>query len=1130
MVIIKKSFSIGGIDGDTSPKELSPKAFLNIENGRFSVSESGRSGRLENCNGTTLINQPILPSGTHQTIGSTVWSENNMIIYFNWNSGGEHGIYAYAKSTGTLYKVLLNSQVTGGLNFDKDTRINRNAKVVNGVVYFTDGTPNGFRKVNIEAGIKLNHAGYTTTQTAYIAPLNFSEITVIAPPPAYPPAIQKETDGAFSNNFIANENFSFAYQFTYRDNEQTVVGAYSRGSRLNKSTDTYNRISVKMNSVQVIPNNVRLVELVVRIGNKASVVKTWDRLVASESTEITNHNSGTTALSFNFYNNITGRFLDDASVLKPYDSVPILSKTIDFTKARLFAGNNLEGYNSPDTTSFSHSLSSTGITVNSFGKRTVYVIVPSWYSGYYVYLYATEASPSGYYLITSTEVVGSGSPISPPTSVAFSGLTFIGTADDVKNRVHTLTSGAATVYSFLDGAYIVVTGVTASVFDVFKSRAQYMGGVVFYDFAMRKCGVVKGSNIISIPKRDYDYTTATQGITVSVDSTNRLNEIPDWAYYYSFVRTLNLRTRFFAEGFDNNSFYATKDKDGKYVFTQKTYVTGAVGIAIDTTSLVQSGLGYAYDAGNGDICYLIKSDNTTHELPVIGQDGKYVIVKAKDIGDLTSQTFVYELFTPYQASEQEPFFEMGNIYPVANPTTGSRDYTTKFEVWLPDYYVMTRNYQSATYFAEAMCPNDAYWKRNDNDGGKVNYVTKLGQVQKTNSISFSNTFIQGTSVNGLSTFEALNQEQVPLEAGTITALRVATKVVGEGQGAVMLAICSKRPASLYIGEAQISASSKEAFLIKANGVIGSINVLKDEFGCINPETVIDYDGLVFWLDLNRGEVAQYSANGADCVSRYGLSRFFKSYCRNYQKTFQSAMDTLNGFHHIPTAIDPSFRKEFLVVTPALVAEAAMADLPSYTSTPSYATSIKNRFDVSDKQGKAMALSIDNNVWHSYKFVAEWFEYLNSTMYGFKNGQVYIMDDDAVNTNTFFGVQQPLRVCFAVNEISSGEKDAANISIEGNKVPDFTVVYVNDNNEQITDLIISDYIKQEIASFAKVLRDRLSPNVSGTADEKLYTGDVVKGHPLYVMMEFQCYNGLMYVDAVNVGVNVSKGVELVIAKK
>ncbi len=293
------------LNADDAPFAVSPNAWVNAENVRTGSTDKGVTGTVESIGGTLLISQPQ-PSVTFLTIGTIEDSENSRFIKFQKNTTGvQDKIVCYYADINIEYDVLLSSQVTGGLNFDKDSLIH-SAQIVNGYLYFPDGTNNQPRKVNIEAGIKANYPSFVTDQTPYSFPLNFDEITLIKPPPQLAPTLLKKYDNTYIDNFIANESFEAVFQYVYYDNETSVVGTYSAASRLNAPTDNYNYIQIRMDFRQVIPSSVRYVNLIIRISNtnNAATVKSWDREVTAENTEIENQNNSITPLVFNFYNNI----------------------------------------------------------------------------------------------------------------------------------------------------------------------------------------------------------------------------------------------------------------------------------------------------------------------------------------------------------------------------------------------------------------------------------------------------------------------------------------------------------------------------------------------------------------------------------------------------------------------------------------------------------------------------------------------------------------------------------------------------------------------------------------------------------------------------------------------------------
>ena len=1127
----------GRLNADDASFAIGLNEWVNAENVRSGTTDDGVTGVIESIGGTLQISQPQ-PSINFVTIGSADDTENGIICYLKFNTtGNQDKIVTYDINTNTEYDTLLSSQINGGLNFEKNSIIH-SCRIVNNMLYWIDSTTNQPRKINIYSAIKANNPSYNTEAEPYVFPLNFSEITLIKPPPNLSPNIQKAIDAGFLNNFIANESFEFSFQYSYYDNEITVPSAYSQSTRLNKVTDTENYVAITMDVLEQIPSTVRIVNLIARYGNSnsAKIIKQWDKDIATENTEIQNHNNGTQVLTFDFYGNITGQFIAEDDVIRPFDNVPIYSEAMEFAKNRIFLGNNTEGYDNPSETSLTLTnfnivigLASLSKPLFSFQHRrfdnaglppghTIYA-----YSGWYVFL--TEIYPQGFYAITSTETftpnVCPYPPLpTPPITIGLAGIAFRGSTQQeaissVRPGTNKILWCSQTVLSTANT--VAITGLSVQTYDVFKSDSQYKVGVVFYDFAMRKCGVVTNDGLFfEIGSRDYSFTTATNGVIWNLSNANALTEIPDWAYYYSVVRTLNQRTRFFVQSFTNAAKYAVKDANGVYTFNSDTYVTATVGIALNTAALSQSGLGYQFT--ERDSCILVKANpfsTTIYNLPVIGQQGNYIILKPQDIGSLTNIKFVYEIYSPYFTSEQEPFFEIGQIYRILNPTTIYRTYETVSDIFIPDSYVLTRNYINFTYFAEAMSPNDLFYKKWYNDGGKVNFITKLGQTVKTRYLSFSDVFIPNTSINGLSTFRLGNQDNVPEDCGSISKLILTSKV--QGDGTVMLAICTSETNSIYLGETQIlDSSGGNQFLSVSKGVIGTIQTLKGSFGTKNPESVCSLRGLVFFYDRDNAKFIQYSSNGLFPISNYKMTRFWKQFSDTYKSLTTGQIESLGARPFVFTTIDPH-HNELLISIPKLL------NIPPKGYTLDY-PSMVYPFDIWDGQGKTIVYKIDDSQskWTgSYNFNPEYFITLQDNLYSFVNGNMYL-HNQSENPCKFYGVQYNSKIMFVSNIMPQTPKSYNIISVESNLVPLFTYFYNNYPYQQASDLVDYEFKELEGVFYSTIKRNKIQPTATGYVTNTLLTGEKMRNVAMFILLEFSIKNVSLGLKFVNIDFTLSKG--------
>jgi hypothetical protein len=1137
------------LNSDDAPFAVSPNSWVNMENVRTGSTDKGTTGTVESVGGTLLLSTPQ-PSVNFITIGAASDEENGYHVYFKFNTTGRQDkIVAYYAASNIEYDVLLASQVTGGLNFSKNSIIH-SARIANGYLYWPDGTNNQPRKINIEAAIKANNPSFITDQVAYTFPLNFSEITLIKPPPALAPNISKNFDSTFDNNFINNDSFEFAFEYIYYDNEVTVVGTYSPSSRLNFTTDNFNRIIVSMDSFERIPNTVRIINLVARVGdgtegggNIANIVKVWDKDVVSEAAEIVAQNNGSQVLTFNYYGNITGEALSKDDVLRPFDKVPIYSKALEVAKNRLFLGNNTEGYDTPTTTSLQISLGSQ-ITLSATTQSTNLILVAYetqdgatvdfGYVGWYVNL--PWATPSGYYAITSTEnsytapvPVPMPTPAKPTTVAFTTGLAFRGTnwSQIVANTrpsgsTSPIITSPQSPQPYTD--VITITGISATNYNVMTQKAPFFAGMAFYDFGLRKCGVITNDGItVATPTRNYAYSTAISGLNWTLSNNNVLNEIPDWAYYYAPVFTLNQRTRFFIQSSTIVAKYATRDNAGKYVFTSNIYLPNVVGIGLDTAALIQSGLGYVFN--QGDICILIDSLNNIYELPVVGQDGNYIIIKAENIGNLSGVGFVFEVYTPYQTSTSETYFEMGELYNVLNPATSARQYSVIAGTIAADSYALSRSYNNTTYFAGAMSPNDLFYKRWDNDGGKVNFVTKLGQADKTQYITWSDTFIPNTGINGLSTFRVFNEIAVPQDCGSISSLILTSKV--QSEGTVMLSICTVQTNSMYLQETQITDSTGATqFFSTSDKVISTINTLKGDFGTINPESVIAFRGNVYFYSAITGRVVQYSINGLFPISSYKMARFWNLFSLQYMSMTDDQIEALGSRPFIFATVDPN-HNELLFTVPRVLQDPPKGYLPDYPNAV-------YPFDIYDGQSKTIVYKLDivgdgRPKWlGSYSFSAEYFITLQNKLYSFKYGHLYL-HNQTNNYNEFYGIQYSSKIMIVSNQMPSNPKVYNAVASESNLKPSFVYFYNDYPYQQSSDLVDNDFTDNgqrpmglEGVWYCTIRRNKLIPTADGYTTDGLLTGEKMRNTAMFILFEWRVTTIPLELKFLNIGYTTGLG--------
>jgi len=415
-----------------------------------------------------------------------------------------------------------------------------------------------------------------------------------------------------------------------------------------------------------------------------------------------------------------------------------------------------------------------------------------------------------------------------------------------------------------------------------------------------------------------------------------------------------------------------------------------------------------------------------------------------------------------------------------------------------------------------MSPNDYRWKEWLAIYGETNIVTLLGQVQKTTSVKWSNTLIEGTLTNGLSTFDALDEKLLPSNMGALMKLQQTSKV--QQQGNIMLAIGEDETASLYLGEVQVVGSDANAFLASSPNVIGTVNILKGSFGTTHPESVSEYRGNVYWWDDGSARIIQYSTGGLYPVSNYKMTRYWKQFTDTFKSLTSSQIENLGGRPFVFTTVDP-YHDELLLSVPKLLSTPPSGYLPDLVYdnfNPASAVDIEGTpvvypFDIWDGQGKTMVFKVGTNpnFWQgSYSFNPEFFVTLGSSLYSFKNGQLFLHNQTS-NYNRFYddGASYKSRIMCIFNQEGTVPKVYNAVKVEANILPSLTYFRSEVPYVQGSDLMDYDYRDLEGMYYATLYRNRIQPTATGYTTTSLLTGEKMRTYALRTLIEFSLTNNV-----------------------
>lgn len=1137
MINSKKIFN-GGINCDDPFRFLGSDESLNIENMRVGAYGEGKNIQLENIPSPELLYY-YYPPGNNLCLGRVPDYNKLRILWCNYNDAGNHGIYTYDFNLKVTYLVLLSSQTVDGFNWDKNFRIARNAKIVDNLFLFTDNL-NEPRCINIEAGIKLNQPSYVTDREPYVVPLEYNDITLIKKPPIYRLQVAKITDNGFDGNFIKNNAYQFYYRYWYKDYQFSVLSTFSQLVPYNGADELFNAINIQMPFGEDIPNEVQQVDICMRDGNygKSFVIQSYNKDNYYDAVAISDHNANVTQLGFAFYDNISGVPIDEETANTSFDNVPLLSKTEELAKNRDYLGNNLKGYDTPSLSNLTLTLS----TYNTDGAGTFTSQWKYFYLYYapdiggptssliYHYAYNATLNPTTYYYDayhTSSSAPGtvnaSDADTTWATETELAAYIQRNTAPPANNH---WVFGAFSFFDTGDTTQLIFT-VDLAGLQFFKSSSTVKVALAFYDRFRRKCGITRSAEI-AIPDRTFDQVVFSSNILWTLNNNNTLTEIPDWAYYYQIYISKNQTESFFVQISSRELQYVRKDQDDTFVYSDSWDGTNTYATAFNLTALYLLGMGYTFQ--ENDLLRIYLSDGTNVITNVITQAGNYVLCTPTDIGMGGDVDTLIEIYSPFIPSTLDPLYENGDMLNIIAPGTVDRQYETLGGSINGDCYAIQREHaSSSTYFVEAMSPNDLVWQIWQTDRGWTNFVDRIGQQQKETSIDWSNTYINGTKTNGLNKFGALNTKDIGSSSGSIQKIQLTNKM--EEAGDLMLIIAQTEILSAYLQEVQLYTAAQAGSIITTDQVIGTINPMKFSAGTINPESVVEWNGTVWGIDVIRGLAWQYDTNGVVPISYYKMRSYWDKFGKRYIEQGTDAIEDLCGFSYIESCVDPS-TGETLFTVPQTETNTVTSgipvgyapELPSYTTLPDYASSIQNRFAFYDGNAKTIVYNYEANKWFgAFGFLPDCMEYLGNKLVAWKDGWMYLCNENTTSFNNFFGTQYPQRICVSINgDDPTSIKDLMDIGIEANAIPNYSVAYTEYPNEQITDLTADDYTSPEGVQYARWFRDRLSPNVTGTAIDKMYKGDQLQSATPLIMLEFSEYNTKLQLTFLDIGFEKSKG--------
>lgn len=704
--------------------------------------------RVENMPGTReKVNPFLINDNNNLTIGRHYDPIGKRIFTFNYRGDNNKAIYMYDTIVGVWYRLVEQT-----INADNDvlgftdTGIIYNIDIIYGdstqgdILCFIDsfGVP---KKLNINRAIS---GGYGTIKKSYL--------DIAKEPFDIPASVVYENDPANTVNNLRKKLFKIKLRPVYDDKDKAVTSSQGEMALpvapFDQSVDTDPTKNCRLAIVyQTGPANVKKIEILAAVSLGVAFSDFF--LIASidKSVEGLSDNDLGTYL---FYNDKGYNYIDVEESNQLFDYVPRTAGAQTLLDGNVLAyGNIQEGYD--NLTNFTFNGNTSNITAGQS---------PYYYGTLFSRLVATQDGKSGFgsgnihivvrgiiiaqsfALDTFTVYMTDGSTVTYTLNVNDDAAAIIeGLRVDALSKGYTISlntandliiskTGISLARTFINSNYQYNTLFNESLW-AYDWLGKHGWGLVYFDAKGRTNGVVY-TNGFSVNASAYTEGTAPNDKPLF--NATIYHVPPDWAYYYQWVRTKDLKRSSFQQWISDRTF-----KDD----TTTTGIIKYAWISIESLNAFVaanpgSPLGYAFLAGDRITFFKrYNADNTTANLygatkdfeivasttnPVInGQErtGQFIKIILPttdgtfDFGNGFDNYFI-EMYTPAQsvANGLDVYYEYGDRYAIGDATLSTRfhqgmlqnqstDHLTPatFEFSKGDCYIKLRSVQAGNVYS-----------------------------------------------------------------------------------------------------------------------------------------------------------------------------------------------------------------------------------------------------------------------------------------------------------------------------------------------------------------------------------------------------------------------------------------------
>jgi hypothetical protein len=823
--------SFGFLNQDDSDRDLTEGAVREIWDMVHTKDGVGSSPKLELIKPTRLLST-TLPSGTNKTIGVIEDKENNILYYFNWNSGNVDGIYAYDindVSTPTITKIIEYDFGWSSSNVITGT-------VADGQIFFTN-------RIDPPMCVNVEFATIPSGQTnsdglpGYDLTKDITQFYYVKPFPEKGIFANRIDDVNTINNRVSGNTYKFGYQNIYFDGGVSKISSWSQAV----PADVVPSTALVQNAIEVLhtvdPNLDHLIKAIRFFyikNNEGSVIQFEEMERPSSGWYISGNLNGRIELIFNSSEATT--VVPTQDLVDQFENIPRRTNDIILRSNRMFLSKNLFGYD--ETGSATLNLS----TVAATGSRS-------------------QAKHGGIYNagLFYEDKFGWRSPIVkrasiqvPYLSTSFSNrrgikCQILGLAPDWAVKWHIAYTEDNFYENYVE--FPVYPMIVAG-----KARETQEDGVPFGDpvNTIPLNGWVYYSTNVSAAQIDANIIT---GIHLRFPSN--LAIYPEKGMYGrfkddAFIADPNLSSEFIVQDVVGDKIYidlmGASAED--WVNNGRRFVNIEIYKKKETGDIIFQEVGISGPVLN----------DGTHNADRLWNGDQYYI----DTSFYSRLSFLF-LADPVLSNQYSSIFFGASMPYTAEvavesptPTSGGAVITDAGEIGFATIGQEEENLRQ-TYTLD--------YRKIANDRSKPHAEADIETIEAGDVILYSDPYIPNSRINGLFNVGLLSEFTLGVEDGDVTRLFS----IGDR---TIVAVHPHAVTSMYVGQGVLRTGDGEDIVSTTNEVIGYANRAKTRLGSTHPESFAERDGTLYWWDGSRGEVCRYAQNGVDALA---IQNHFKSY-------------------------------------------------------------------------------------------------------------------------------------------------------------------------------------------------------------------------------------------------------------